>query len=115
MLSRGRVNPVLPPVPTVRRGLLLMLLATAAFVGMSVCVKQLREAGMGTEEVIFFRMAPGIPWLWFELRVRRKLSLRPHRRDLVYLRSLYGIGTMATSFYAVHALTVVQHNVLSLL
>lgn len=115
MLSRGRVNPVLPPVPTVRRGLLLMLLATAAFVGMSVCVKQLREAGMGTEEVIFFRMAPGIPWLWFELRVRRKLSLRPHRRDLVYLRSLYGVGAMATSFYAVHALTVVQHNVLSLL
>jgi drug/metabolite transporter (DMT)-like permease len=113
------VNPVLPPTPSFvaqpRRGLLLMLVATAAFVGMSVCVKALREAGMGTEEVIFFRMAPGVPWLWFELRVRRKLSLQPHRRDLVYLRSLYGIGAMATSFYAVHTLTVVQHNVLSLL
>jgi drug/metabolite transporter (DMT)-like permease len=113
------LNPAPSPVPVVvaqtRRGLLLMVLATAAFVGMSVCVKTLREAGMGTEEVIFFRMAPGLPWLWFELRVRRKLSLRPHRRDLVYLRSLYGVGAMATSFYAVHALTVVQHNVLSLL
>jgi drug/metabolite transporter (DMT)-like permease len=54
-------------------------------------------------------------WLWFELRVRRQLSLRPHRRDLVYLRSLFGVGAMATSFFAVHALTVVQHNVLSLL
>ena len=52
MLSRGRVNPVLPPVPTVRRGLLLMLLATAAFVGMSVCVKQLREARSLTQEQI---------------------------------------------------------------
>ena len=98
-----------------RHGLLLMVLATAAFVSMSVCVKLLRDAGMGTAEVIFFRMAPGLPWLWFELRVRRQLSLRPHRGDLVYLRSLYGVGAMATSFYAVHALTVAQHNVLSLL
>ena len=98
-----------------RRGLLLMVAATAAFVGMSVCVKVLRQAGFGTAEVIFFRTAPGLLWLWFELRVRRKLPLRPHRRDLVYLRSIYGIGAMATSFYAVQALTLVQHNVLSLL
>jgi len=112
------LSPALPTPPVVaqaRRGLLLMLLATAAFVGMSVCVKSLREAGMGTAEVIFFRMAPGLVWLWFELRVRRKLELRPHRRDLVYLRSLFGIGAMATNFYAVQTLTLVQHNVLSLL
>jgi|GEM_PF-1024956 len=98
-----------------RRGLLLMVAATAAFVGMSVCVKLLRQAGLGTAEVIFFRTAPGLLWLWFELRVRKKVPLRPHRRDLVYLRSIYGIGAMATSFYAVQALTLVQHNVLSLL
>ncbi len=98
-----------------RRGLLLMVAATAAFVGMSVCVKLLREAGLGTAEVIFFRTAPGLLWLWYELRVRRKVDLRPHRRDLVYLRSLYGVGAMATSFYAVQTLTLVQHNVLSLL
>ena len=98
-----------------RRGLLLMVVATAAFVGMSICVKTLREAGLGTAEVIFFRTAPGWLWLWFELRVRRKLDLRPHRRDLVYLRSIYGIGAMATSFYAVQQLTLVQHNVLALL
>ena len=98
-----------------RRGLLLMVAATAAFVGMSICVKVLREAGLGTAEVIFFRTAPGLLWLWFALRVRRKLDLRPHRRDLVYLRSIYGIGAMATNFYAVRQLTLVQHNVLSLL
>ena len=98
-----------------RRGLLLMVAATAAFVGMSICVKVLREAGFGTAEVIFFRTGPGLLWLWFALRVRRKLDLRPHRRDLVYLRSIYGIGAMATNFYAVRQLTLVQHNVLSLL
>ena len=98
-----------------RRGLLLMVAATAAFVGMSICVKTLREAGLDTAEVIFFRTAPGLVWLWFEMRVRRKIDLRPNRRDLVYLRSIYGIGAMATSFYAVQTLSLVQHNVLALL
>jgi len=92
-----------------------MVAATAAFVGMSVCVKVLREAGASTAEVIFFRTAPGLAWLWVELRVRRQLELRPHRRDLVYLRSLFGVAAMATSFFAVQALSLVQHNVLSLL
>lgn len=97
-----------------RRGLLLMLAATAAFVGMSVCVKLLRESGLSTAEVIFFRTGPGLLWLWWSLRVKR-LSLRPVRRDLVYLRSLLGIGAMATSFWAVQSLSLVQHNVLGLL
>jgi len=92
-----------------------MLVATAAFVGMSICVKLLRQAGLSTAEVIFFRTGPGLLWLWFELRVRRQLELRPHRRDLVYLRSLFGVAAMGTSFYAVQALSLVQHNVLSLL
>jgi len=91
-----------------------MLAATAAFVGMSTCVKLLREAGLSTAEVIFFRTGPGLLWLWWTLRVHRQ-SLRPVRRDLVYLRSLLGIGAMATSFYAVQSLTLVQHNVLGLL
>ena len=51
-----------------RRGLLLMLAATAAFVGMSVCVKVLREAGLSTAEVIFFRTGPGLLWLWWTLQ-----------------------------------------------
>jgi drug/metabolite transporter (DMT)-like permease len=92
-----------------------MVVATAAFVGMSVCVKLLRQSGLSTAEVIFFRTGPGLLWLWYELRVRRQLELRPHRRDLVYLRSLFGVGAMATSFFAVQALSLVQHNVLSLL
>lgn len=91
-----------------------MLAATAAFVGMSTCVKLLREAGLSTAEVIFFRTGPGLLWLWWTLRVHHQ-SLRPVRRDLVYLRSLLGIGAMATSFYAVQSLTLVQHNVLGLL
>jgi drug/metabolite transporter (DMT)-like permease len=97
-----------------RRGLLLMLAATAAFVGMSMCVKLLREAGLSTAEVIFFRTGPGLLWLWWTLRVHHQ-SLRPVRRDLVYLRSVLGIAAMATSFYAVQSLTLVQHNVLGLL
>ena len=92
-----------------------MFAATAAFVAMSVCVKLLREGGTGTAEVIFFRSAPGLLWLWFDLRVRRKVDLRPHRRDLVYARSLFGVASMATSFYVVQQLTLVQHNILGLL
>ena len=92
-----------------------MVVATAAFVGMSVCVKVLRQAGLSTAEVICFRTGPGLLWLWYELRVRRRLELRPHRRDLVYLRSLFGVGAMDTSFFAVQALSLVQHNVLGLL
>jgi len=91
-----------------------MLAATAAFVAMSVCVKLLREAGLSTAEVIFFRTGPGLLWLWWTLRVHHQ-SLRPVRRDLVYLRSVLGIAAMATSFYAVQSLTLVQHNVLGLL
>jgi drug/metabolite transporter (DMT)-like permease len=82
---------------------------------MSICVKLLRQAGLSTAEVIFFRTGPGLLWLWYELRVRRRLDLRPHRRDLVYLRSLFGVAAMATSFFAVQALSLVQHNVLALL
>lgn len=92
-----------------------MVVATAAFVGMSIFVKVLRQAGFSTAEVIFFRTGPGLLWLWYELRVRRRLDLRPHRRDLVYLRSLFGVAAMATSFFAVQALSLVQHNVLALL
>jgi drug/metabolite transporter (DMT)-like permease len=102
-------------VRTVRRGLLLMVAATACFVAMNICVKTLREAGLGTAEVIFFRTAPGLLWLWWDLRVRRREPLRPVRRDLVYLRSVLGIAAMATSFYAVQALALVQHSVLHLL
>lgn len=107
--------PRVAPTARPRRGLLLMFAATAAFVGMSVCVKLLREDGMGTAEVIFFRTTPGLLWLWFELRVRRKVDLRPHRRDLVYARSLFGVASMAASFYVVQQLTLVQHNILGLL
>lgn len=125
MLSREPLNPLPEPlvadpgasaaiVRQTRRGLLLMFAATGAFVGMSVCVKLLREAGLSTAEVIFFRTAPGLLWLWWTLRVKHQ-SLRPTRRDLVYLRSVLGIGAMATSFYAVQQLSLVQHNVLGLL
>lgn len=95
-------------------GLALMLTATAAFVAMSAFVKVLREDGMSTPEVMFWRMAPGLPWVWMELRVRG-VRLLPHVPGTVALRCMFGLGAMATNFYAVRALTLVQHNVLHLL
>lgn len=101
-------------VARVRRGLALMLGATAALVAMNACAKVLREDGFSTAEIIFFRTTPGLVWIWLELRHRRQ-SLRPVRRDLVLLRSGFGIGAMAANFYAVRLLTLAQNNVLHLL
>ncbi|PCC71060.1 EamA-like transporter family protein [Nannocystis exedens] len=91
-----------------------MLGAMAALVAMNACAKVLREDAFSTAELIFYRTTPGLPWIWLELR-RRQLSLRPVRGDLVALRSLFGIAAMAATFYAVRALTLVQHQVLHLL
>lgn len=91
-----------------------MLGAAAALVAMNSCAKILREDGFTTAEIIFYRTTPGLVWLWAEVR-RRQKSLRPVRADLVALRSAFGIAAMAATFFAVHALTLVQHQVLLLL
>jgi len=91
-----------------------MFTATAAFVAMSAFVKALREDGMSTPEVMFWRMAPGLPWVWMELRVRG-LSLLPRVPTVLLTRCLFGICSMAANFYAVRMLTLVQSNVLHLL
>lgn len=95
-------------------GVALMLTATAAFVAMSAFVKLLREDGLDTPQVMFWRMAPGLAWVLAELRVRG-VAFFPRRPGLVAARCLFGICAMATNFYAVRALTLVQHNVLHLL
>jgi drug/metabolite transporter (DMT)-like permease len=95
-------------------GLLWMLLATACFAGMSVFVKLLREDGMSTYEVMFWRMAPGLAWVWMELRLRR-LSVWPIGAKAIAARSLYGLGAMACYFYALEKLSVIQYTVLTLL
>jgi drug/metabolite transporter (DMT)-like permease len=81
---------------------------------MNSCAKVLREDGFSTAEIIFYRTAPGLVWLWAEVR-RRGRSLRPVRADLVALRSGLGLAAMAANFFAVRALTLVQHQVLHLL
>lgn len=91
-----------------------MLGATAALVAMNSCAKILREDGFSTAEIIFYRTAPGLVWLWAEVR-RRGRSLRPVRADLVAVRSGLGLAAMAANFFAVRALTLVQHQVLHLL
>lgn len=91
-----------------------MLAATAALVAMNACAKILRESGFSTAEIIFYRTSPGLLWLWLEVR-RRHVSLRPVRVDLVVLRSLLGVAAMAATFFAVRALTLIQHQTLHLL
>ncbi|TXH17850.1 MAG: DMT family transporter [Gammaproteobacteria bacterium] len=107
-------RPVDAPDRQAMLGISLMLGATIAFAGMSACVKELRGDGFSTAEVVFYRSAPGLPLLWWSLR-RRGLELRPGRPRVLALRSAYGLGAMVTNFYAVRALTLVQHTVIHLL
>lgn len=102
------------PAVDSRRGLWLMLGAAISFAAMDAGVKALRGAGFSTAEVIVYRTGLSLPVLWLALRARR-VSLRPSRWDLIALRSLFGISAMAATFFAVRALTLVQHTVLHLL
>lgn len=96
-----------------RLGLFLMLGSVAAFAVMNAFVKDLREHGMSTLEVMFWRTAPGLPFVWLELRVRG-LPVRPRRPRVVALRTAMGCIAMSTNFWAVHALALVQHTVIHL-
>lgn len=98
----------------VKVGLVWGLLATLCFVAMTVFVKLLREDGLSTHEVMFWRVAPGLPWVWMELRLRKQ-SLWPNAPGPTIARSLYGLGAMACYFYALRALSVIEYTVLTLL
>jgi drug/metabolite transporter (DMT)-like permease len=97
-----------------RLGLVWMLLATTCFVGMSAMVKVLREDGLTTSEVVFWRTAPGLAWVFVELRVRRQ-KLWPNDARPVLLRSFVGLAAMVCHFYALRFLTLIENTVLSLL
>jgi len=92
---------------------LLMLAATAAFAAMGAFVKVLREDGFSTVEVMVFRAAPGVPWLWCELR-RRGARLWPNAPHVIFLRALFGGSAMWASFQAMRVLTLAQNSVLRL-
>lgn len=92
---------------------LLMLLATALFAGMAAFVKILREDGFSTAEVVVFRAAPGVPWLWWELR-RRGARLWPHAPVPILLRALFGGTAMWANFQAMRVLGLGQYSVLRL-
>nr|WP_275943107.1 DMT family transporter [Pseudenhygromyxa sp. WMMC2535] len=91
-----------------------MLLATCCFIAMASFVKLLREDGLSTTQVMFWRMAPALPLVWLEMR-RRGQRLRPTAAGPILWRSLFGIGAMACYFYALRALSMVENAVLSLL
>jgi len=94
-------------------GLVLMLGSVVVFTVMSALVKDLREHGMGTFEVMVWRTAPGLPFVWLELRMRG-LPLRPRRPRVVALRTVFGGLAMTTNFWAVQALALVQHTIVHL-
>jgi drug/metabolite transporter (DMT)-like permease len=105
------------PIPAARSapavGLALMLGSVVAFAVMNAFVKDLRDQGFGTLEVMFWRTAPGLPLLWLELRLRG-LPLRARRRRVVALRTVFGCLAMGTNFWAVRQLALVQHTVVHL-
>lgn len=90
-----------------------MLVSVAAFAVMNAFVKDLRQHGMSTLEVMVWRTAPGLPLVWLELRWRG-VSLRARRPRVVALRTALGCIAMSTNFWAVHALALVQHTVIHL-
>jgi drug/metabolite transporter (DMT)-like permease len=94
-------------------GLGLMFASVVAFALMQACVKDLREHGMSTLEVMVWRSAPGLPLVWLELALRG-VSLRPRRPRVVALRTGLGCLAMGTNFWAVHSLALVQHAVVHL-
>ena len=102
-----------PDSATRRVGLAAMLGAVACFVGMAAIVKLLRDAGMGTAQVMFWRMAPSLPVVWWALR-RRHVSLRPRQPTAIALRCVFGGLAMAAYFWALSALSLLQHTVLYL-
>lgn len=97
-----------------RLGLLWMLLATCCFVGMAAFVKLLREDGLTTSETMLWRMLPGLPLVWLELRLRGH-RLWPEAPRLIVQRALLGLGAMGCYFYALRALTMIENAVLHLL
>lgn len=97
-----------------RLGLLWMLLATTSFVGMAAFVKLLREDGLTTSEVMFWRVAPGLIWVSIELHLRGQ-RLWPKMPRTILLRSLAGLGAMTGYFYALRFLTLIENAVLHLL
>lgn len=87
--------------------------SVCAFAAMQAWVKDLREHGMSTLEVMVWRSAPGIPAVWLEMKLRG-VPLRARRPRVVALRTALGCGAMATNFWAVQALALVQHAVVHL-
>jgi drug/metabolite transporter (DMT)-like permease len=90
-----------------------MFAATASFVGMQAVVKIGRLGGMDTTEVMFFRTAPGLPFLWLALR-RKGHGLASEDWTDVTIRSVLGIFAMGTNFAALVWLTLAQFSTLSL-
>jgi drug/metabolite transporter (DMT)-like permease len=90
-----------------------MLGATASFVAMQAVVKNARQSGMDTLEVMFFRTAPGLPVLYFVLR-RAGHGLRPEEPGDVFVRSLLGSLAMGTNFASMLWLSLAQFSTLNL-
>ena len=93
--------------------LLLMLLATVSFIAMQAVVKRAREAGLDPLAVMFFRTAPGLPFLGWAL-LRRGQSLKPEMPVNLFVRSLFGSVAMATNFTAMRSLSLGQFSTLQL-
>jgi drug/metabolite transporter (DMT)-like permease len=91
----------------------LMLGAVASFVGMQTFVKLAREAGMTTPEVIFYRSATGLPFLYWMLR-RRGQGIAPEVPGDVLVRCIFGSIAMSTNFMSMRWLSLAQFSTLSL-
>jgi drug/metabolite transporter (DMT)-like permease len=91
-----------------------MLGACLAFVGMQAVVKVARRCGLDTLEVLFFRTAPGLPFLWLGLR-RAGEGLRPREPRDVLVRALLGFVAMSTNFASMRWLSLVQFTTLNLM
>lgn len=87
--------------------------AIVCFTGMAALVKLAHEAGMGTAEIIVWRMGPGLVVLAIQM-LRNGQPFRPRRPGAVLLRSIFGGMAMSLYFWALATLTLLQYSVIAL-
>jgi drug/metabolite transporter (DMT)-like permease len=90
-----------------------MVCATLSLVAMQAVVKDARASGLDPSAVMFFRTAPGLPFLWWVLH-RRGQRLSPDRPGNLFVRALFGSLAMATNFTAMRYMSLGQFAILQL-
>lgn len=99
--------PLTIPSPTVRRGIVVMLVSVSAFTGNSLLLRYLsgETRGIAPEVPLLFRALVGMVLVAFLFRGRRPTRVKPvFRERLLILRGILGLLGTAAYYYTVPTL-----------